>query len=247
MNFIKILRQDFLNILHNPALVFTNTLLPLILTGALGLITENGFDGNFISSYDYYGVNMMIFSVAIIAITASNAFMEERVKRGNFRIAYAPVSNTEIYLSKIISSYLLALICYSTLIPFCQFVLGLNMGGGRMIYFILLLNVFSWSGCCFGTMFCCIFKSEEQANAMMQLPVFASVFLGGILFQVHRFGNTVRILSLFSPVKWVAECSCRIIYDGNVNLLLPVITALSALSLVAIGICQILFKPEEYL
>lgn len=247
MNFIKILRQDFLNILHNPALVFTNTLLPIILIGALGFVTGSGFDKNFVSSYDYYGVNMMIFSVAIIAITAANAFMEEHVKRGNFRISYAPVTKIEIYLSKVISSYLLAAVCYGILIPFCQFVLRLNMGGNKIIYFILLLNVFSFFGCCFGAMFCCIFKSEEQANAVMQIPVFVSIFLGGVLFQVHRFGSTVRTLSLLSPVKWVAECSDQIIYDGNLHLLLPVITTLLVLSLVFLAICQMLFKPEEYL
>lgn len=246
MNFIRILRQDCLNILHNPALVFSNTLLPLILTGTLGFVTGNSFDKNFVSSYDYYGVNMMIFPVAILAITAANAFMEERVKRGNFRISYAPVGKAELYFSKILSSWLLAFVCYGILIPFCQFVLGLNMGGGRILYFMLLLDVFSFFGCCFGTMFCCIFKSEEQANSMMQLPIFASVFLGGVLFSVHRFGGLVKTLSLFSPVKWVAACSYQMIYDGNLSLLLPVVLGLSALSLVFILICQILFKPEDY-
>lgn len=247
MNFIKIFRQDFLNILHNPALIFTNTLLPLILIGALGFVTGSGFDSHFISSYDYYGVNMMIFSVGIIAITAANAFMEEHVKKGNFRISYAPVSKIEIYLSKVVSSYLLSAVCYGVLIPFCQFVLRLNMGGSQIIYFILLLNAFSFFGCCFGAMFCCIFKSEEQANAIMQIPIFAAIFLGGVLFKVHRFGDTVQTLSLFSPVKWVAECSYQIIYDGNLHLLFPVISVLFVLSLVCLAICQMLFKPEEYL
>ena len=110
MNLLRILRQDLGNIIHNPSLIFSNTILPLILIGVMGFVTKGGFGTEPVSSFDYYGVNMMIFSVSMIAITATNAFMEERVKRGNFRIAYAPVSKQEIYLSKILSSYLLSAI-----------------------------------------------------------------------------------------------------------------------------------------
>ena len=227
MRLLKILRQDLENILHNPTLIFSNTVLPLILIGVMGFVTKGGFGTELVSSFDYYGVNMLIFSVGMIAITATNAFMEEQVKRGNFRIAYAPVSKQEIYLSKILSSYLLSAVCYSVLVLGCQYILGLNMGGRNCIYFIILLNVFSFCGCCFGTMFCCI--------------------LGGVIFQIHRFGDFLNSLSLISPVKWVAACSYQIIYDNDLHLLLPVVAGLLILSLVFIGICHILFRPEDYL
>lgn len=248
MNFIKILRQDVQNILHNPALVFSNTLLPLLLIGVMGFITKGVFGTDLVSSYDFYGVNMMIFSVALlVAITTTNSFMEESVKRGNFRISYAPVSKTEIYLSKMLSTYLLTTVSYGILIPFCQYFLHFNMGGSHMFYFILLLNIFSLFSCSFGTMFCCIFRSEEQANAIMQIPVLLFSFLGGVFFQIHRFGAAVRGLSSLSPVKWVADCSYQMIYDGDAHLLVPVILALLALSFLFLCICQLLFKPEEYL
>lgn len=131
-------------------------------------------------------------------------------------------------------------------IKVCDLV-GLNMGGRNCIYFIILLNVFSFCGCCFGTMFCCIFKDEEQANGIMQIPLFLSIILGGVIFQIHRFGDFLNSLSLISPVKWVAACSYQIIYDNDLHLLLPVVAGLLILSLVFIGICHILFRPEDYL
>lgn len=247
MSFFKILRQDLENIIHNPALIFSNTLLPLILTGAMGLVTRNGFQGEPVSSFDYYGVNMMIFSVGMIAITASNAFMEERVKRGNFRIAYAPVAGTAIYLSKSVSACLLAVVCYGILIPVCQYVLGLNMGGSKMLFFILLLDGFSFYGCCFGTMFCCIFREEELANSIMQIPLFLLILLGGVIFQLHRFGGMLAQLSWISPVKWVAVCSYQMIYDQDLHLFYPVLAGLLLLSLCFLFVCHMLFKPEDYL
>lgn len=189
MRLLEILHQDLRNILHNPALILSNTVLPLILIGVIGFVTKGGFGKEFV----------------------------------------------------------LSAVCYGVLVPVCQYVLGLNMGGSSFIYFVLLLNIFGFFGCCFGTMFCCIFKEEEQANAIMQIPLFISILLGGVVFQVHRFGGIFDKLSLISPVKWVAACSYQIIYDNDLHLLWPVIAGLLTLSFTCIGICQILFKPEDYL
>ncbi|MDL2301575.1 ABC transporter permease [Lachnospiraceae bacterium OttesenSCG-928-D06] len=247
MNFLKIVKHDFINIMHNPALVISNTILPLILIAVLGFVTQNNFGTDPISAYDYQSVNMLILSVAlIVAITTSNAFMEEKVMRGNMRIAYAPVSKTEIILSKIVSSYVFVSICYGMLIPFCQYILGLNMGGSNFLWFTLLLNVFSFFECCFGAMFCCIFRSEEQANSIMQIPLFIFIFLGGILVRIHRLGTVVNMISNISPVKWVVGCSYQIIYDNDLHLMLPIIVSLASLSLICLLVCGLRFKPEEY-
>lgn len=190
---------------------------------------------------------MMIFSVGMIAITATNAFMEERIKKGNFRIAYAPIRKSELYLSKILSSYLICAICYDILVPLCQYILHLNMGGENIFYFILLLNILGFCGSCFGIMFCCIFKQEEQANAIMQIPLFIALLLGGVLFQVHRLGDFVNNIAKFSPIKWIADCSYQIIFDNNFQLFIPTCLKVLGLSVIFIFICQLLFKPEEYL
>lgn len=247
VRFIKILRQDLSNIFHNPTLIFSNTILPLVLIGVLGFITKSGFGDTPVNSFDYYGINMMIFSVGMIAITATNAFMEERIKKGNFRIAYAPIRKSELYLSKILSSYLICAICYDILVPLCQYILHLNMGGENIFYFILLLNILGFCGSCFGIMFCCIFKQEEQANAIMQIPLFIALLLGGVLFQVHRLGDFVNNIAKFSPIKWIADCSYQIIFDNNFQLFIPTCLKVLGLSVIFIFICQLLFKPEKYL
>ncbi|MCP1103199.1 ABC-2 type transport system permease protein [Aequitasia blattaphilus] len=248
MNFLKIVKYDFINILHNPALIISNTILPVVLIAVLGFVTQNNFGKEPLSAYDYQSVNMLIFSVSlIVAITTSNSFMEEKVIRGNMRIAYAPVSKMEMVLSKIVSSYIFVSICYGMLIPFCQYILGVNMGGNRCLWFALLLNAFSFFECCFGAMFCCIFRSEEQANSIMQIPLFIFIFLGGVLVSIHRLGKIVNEISYISPVKWIVRCSYQIIYDNDLHLLLSIIISLAILSLICLLICGLRFKPEEYI
>ncbi|WP_406589288.1 ABC transporter permease [Bacillus atrophaeus] len=246
MNFIRILKFDFMNILRTPALLLVNTVFPFILIATMGFVTKSNFGTSSVSSYDYYGVNMTIFAVALIAMTAANTFMEEKVRKGNIRILYAPVSKMDIYLSKLISTYLFGTISYSFILFLAQTLFQLNFGGRNLPYVMLLINIFLLFGCCFGTMFCCICKNEEQANSIMQIPVAFFVFFGGVFFGIHRLGVTVNKISNLSPVKWVSECAFRIFYDNDFSIFLPVLSSLLLASIVCIIVSQIVFKPEEY-
>ena len=246
MNFIKMVKFDFMNIIRNPMLLVINTIFPLILIGVMGFVMNNVFGSGKMSFYDYYGIKMMILVALLIAMTATNTFMEEKVKSGNSRIIYAPVSKTSIYLSKLISTYILGTISYSVLILIGQYLLHINFGGTNIIYIMVLINILALFGCSLGTMFCCLFKSEEGANSIMQIPLLLFIFFGGIIFGAHRLGNVVAKISNLSPVKWVNECAIRIIYDNDFSIYLPVLASLLIASIVCIIICQFTFKPEEY-
>ncbi|PJZ01156.1 ABC transporter permease [Bacillus vallismortis] len=246
MNLLKLITFDFMNIVRNPVLVIANTAFPFVLILVMGFVTKNSFGAGGVSSFDYYAVNMMIFAAALIAMTASNTFMEEKVKKANIRIVYAPVSTSSIYLSKILSTWIFSIIMYSVNVLLAQTVFHLNVGGQNLPYVMLLLYVFLFFGCCFGTMFCCLFKNEEQANGIMQIPIAFFVFFGGVFFGIHRFGDTVNHISLLSPVKWVTECSFRLIYDQDVSMLLPVMTGLLLASIICIAVSHVVCKPEGY-
>lgn len=246
MTFIKIVKFDFMNIIRNPMLLMVNTVFPLILILIMGFVTKNSYNASSVSSYDYYGVTMMIFTAVMIAITATNTFMEETVKRGNSRIIYAPVAKTEIYLSKLISTYVLATISYSFILFIGQYIFNINFGGKNLLYIVLLINIISLFGCSIGTMFCCILKSEEGANAVINIPIMVFVFFGGVFFPVASLGKVVEMISYASPVRWITECTFKVIYDNDFSIYLPTVLIGLAGSIICIIICQITFKPEEY-
>lgn len=246
MNFFKIVKFDFMNIIRNPALLMFNTIFPIILIGIMGFVTKSGYGGGSVSSYDYYGVTMMIFTALFIAMTATNTFMEEKVKGGNARIVYAPVSKTQIYLSKLIATYALGTISYSAILAVGQCVFGINFGGKNIFSIVVLINMLSLFGSSLGTMFCCIFKSEQGANAVMQIALFLFIFFGGLFFPVASLGRAVELISNLSPIKWITECAFRIIYDNNFGIYLPTVAILLFASIICIIICEIIFNPEEY-
>lgn len=246
MKFLRIVKFDLMNILKNPALLIVNTILPVILILIMGFITRGGYGTDFMNSYDYYGVTMMILSAMFIAMTATNAFMEESVKRGNTRIVYAPVSKTEIYMSKLVSTFILGAVSFSIIILIGQYIFGINFGRGNIFYIILLINMLSLFGCSLGVMFCCIFKSEEGANAVIQLPIMLFIFFGDSFFSISGLGKIFEEISCISPVKWVTECAFKVIYDGNFSTYLSTMIMLLLGSLLCVAVSQLLFKPEEY-
>lgn len=245
MNFIKIVKFDFMNIVRNHTLLFCNTFLPVALIWVMGFVTRNRFGGQPVSSFDYYGLNMAVLSAALVAMTATNTFMEDRVKNGNLRIIFAPVSKDEIYLAKIFSTYSLSAITYTAVLLLGQYMAGLNFGGNDVICIIILLHVFLLFGTCLGILSVCVFKSEEKANAAIQIPIALFIFFGGIFFGIHRLGPVVQTISMLSPVKWLVECGVRIIYDQDFSLFVPVVGVLFLLSVALVLICHFVFQPEE--
>lgn len=227
-------------------LVFLNTVFPLLLIGIMGLVTKGSFGAGGVSSFDYNGVVMMIFTALIISATAVNTFMEEKVKKGNMRIIYAPVSKTQIYLSKLLSTYIFGIVSYSIIIIVGQFIFHINFGGKNIGYVILLIDLFTLFGCSLGIMCCCLFKSEEGANAIDPLIVLFFVIFGGVFFPVASLGKVVENISVLSPVRWVSECAFQIIYGQDFTLFIPVTVFIIIASFIFIMICQIKFKPEEY-
>lgn len=246
MNFFKILKFDFINILKNPMLVIMNTIFPLVLFGGFGVVTKSKFGGSLISSYDFYGVATIIICGVMVAMTVTNTFMAENVKSGNIRVMYAPVSKAEIYLSKLISSYIFAVLFYSLSAIIEQYVFGSNFGGKNIVYIIILVAALTFFGCSIGTLACCILKSEEKANAITPLLAVLFIFFGGIFAPLGHFGKVMKAATCLSPVKWVTECSFMIIYNNDFSLFKLTIAILLIASIVCIGLCQITFKLEDY-
>lgn len=245
MNLLKVIKIDIVNILKNPVLVLYNTIYPLLLIGIFGVIT-NGSYGQGVTSYDYYGVTMMVFSVLYISMTTANTFMEKKIKNGNIRLIYSPTSKTTIFLSKIVSTFIFASVIFTITLIVEEKILGINLGGEDFIYIVFLLIAFNFLMCSFGAFMCCIFKSEEATNKVLSLLNLIIALLGGLFFPVESLSKAVEKISYVSPVKWITESIFKIIYDKDLSTFTPTIAICIGGSIMFIILCQITFKPEEY-
>lgn len=245
MGFGSLFKRDFINIILNPVLFFSNTVFPVLLLMVMGYLTHDGY-GSAVSSYDYYGVTLLLYTVLNVSTTAANSFMEKSIMDSNLRILYSPVSTSFIYLSKVLATFVFTSLCYIAYAIIVKLLFNVNFGGAKAPYIFIMLLLFNMLSTLIGILFCCIFKSEESTNKILSIFINISAILGGTFFQIDGLGKTAQQVSNISPLKWITKAVFRTIYDGDTSLVLPVCAIFIAASLILLLGCKLTFKTEDY-
>ena len=237
-----ITKEDLKNLFKNPMWMFYSTVFPILLIIILGFLNKDSY-GSEITSYDFYGISLMIYAVTSSGMTSANAFMEERIRKANMRIIYAPGSESVIYLSKIISSFLFALICHTFDMILLFNLFHIHVEAVPELILMLILGEFFFNA--LGVMFCCIFKTEAMANQILSIFINLFAILGGLIFPVDGYGKAVRAISYISPSKWLAKAAFGMIYDRNYTWFIPVMAGLGICILTVLIICSKTFRKED--
>lgn len=247
MTLWKLVKQDFRNLIKTPVIVTCCVIYPWLLITLFGFIFSSLYGGEGVSSYDYYGVTMMIYLIVASLTITPNTFMEKKLRQGNIRIAYAPVSRVSIYISKIISSFLFMGISFSinmTLMNYFKFV---NFGGSNFGYIIALFLVFLLFSVTLGGAVCVILKTEELTNMILSNVGSVFALLSGMFFPVDSLGDVVSKLSNLSPLKWILNVTFSVIYDNDFQNYSCIILGLICLSIIFIIVMHFNYKPEDYI
>lgn len=241
-NLFIISKADFLNLLKNPMWIFYATLFPILLVVILGSLTKDNY-GNRVTSYDYYGITLMLYSILTSGMTSANAFMEVRIKKPNMRIIYAPGNAKSIFLSKIIASFVFSFVFH--LIDIILLFMIFHIHVSAIPEILILFGLTELFSVTLGIMLCCIFKTEAMSNQILSIVINLMAIFGGLLFSLDGYGKTIRKISAISPAKWLSNTTFQMIYDHNYNSFLPTVFTLIAVILVMIGICNITFRKED--
>lgn len=244
--FLQLFKRDFLNLFFNPMWIFYSSAFPFLFVVILGFLNSGSY-GSSITSYDYYGISMMIYSVFNTSMTSANSFMEERIKKGNMRIIYSPLPKGYIYTSKIAASFVFSSFWHLVVIMLLHLTLKVNFGGHNMGWIILILLMLEVFASILGVLFCCIFKSEGTANQFLSLVITILGMLGGLFFRLDGFGPILEKISYVSPLKWIVTDIFKIIYDGDFSNYLPTVVMLIVLCLSTLLLCKKFYRTEDYI
>jgi len=242
-----LIKQDFRNLITTPVIVTVCMFYPWLLVGMFGFIFSSLYGGDGVTSYDYYGVTMILYLIISSVTVTPNTFMENKLRQGNIRIAYAPVSKVSIYMSKIISSYLFVGISFSIHMMIMNYFKIVNFGGDNFSYILVLFMVFLLFTVTLGGAVCVILKTEELTNMVLSNISSILAVLSGMFFPVDSLGKVVSNLSNLSPLKWILNSSFRIIYDNNFENYIAIIFGLILLSIASLIIMHMNYKPEDYI
>lgn len=237
-----IAKEDFINLIKNPMWIFYATIFPILLVAILGFLTKDNYGDGF-SSYDYYGITLMIYSILTSGMTSANAFMEERIKKPNMRIIYAPGNAKDIYFTKIIASFFFSGIFHFFDMVLLCLIFKIHIAAVPQI--ILLFGLAELFSVTLGIMLCCILKTEAMANQILSIVINLMAILGGLLFSLEGYGKLIRKISVLSPAKWLSHTTFQMIYDKDFSGFLQLVGLLLITIIVMIFICNITFRKED--
>lgn len=243
----KLIKRDIKNLITTPVVIMACVVYPWLLVGLFGFIFSNLYGGEGVSSYDYYGVTMMIYIIIASITITPNTFMEKKLRKGNIRIAYAPVSRISIYMSKILSSYLFMVVTVSINMTAMNYFKIADLGGDNFIYVLILFMAFLLLTVTIGGAVCVILKTEELTN--MILSNVASIFalVSGMFFPVDSLGKVASNLANLSPIKWILDSTFSLIYDNNFQNYTLIIFSLILLSMACLVVMHFNYNPEDYI
>ena len=221
--------------------------LSLAFSWLFGFIFSSLYGGEGVKSYDYYGVTMMIYIIITSITITPNTFLEKKLRQGNIRIAYAPVSKVAIYMSKILSSYLFMIITVSINMTLMNYFGLVNFGNENFIFVLGLFWAFLLFTVTIGGAVCVIIKEEELTNIILSNIATVFAILSGMFFPVDSLGKVVSSIANLSPIKWIVDLSFSVIYDNNFQNYTAIILGLISLSIVSLIVMHFNYKPEDYI
>lgn len=241
-NLNTIVREDLINLIKNPMWLFFAALFPLLMWLLMGFMTRSSYGHSF-TSFDYYRVAIMIYSAFYSGTISANAFLEERIKKPNMRIIYAPGHARNIFLSKIIASFLF---CFSFhAVDICVMALLFPTRTVHSVFLLLFVALSDLFAVTFGILLCCIVKQEGVTNQIQSILINILAFFGGVFFPLAGMGAFIRSLSLLSPIKWIVTDLFRLLYDNNFQHVSATIILLLAGTAAMILLCHLTFRKED--
>lgn len=245
--FWTLFKQDLMHLLKSPGILAMFLLFPTLVTALMGFLFENLYHSELVSSYDFYGVTMVIFVAMMGSTVPANAFLNNRIRNVNTRIFYSPVSRISIYSSKIIACFLFMGTCITLNILFFNTTSFVNFGDDNIFYIILLMLNFTLFLTLLSSAICVTLHSEELTNVVLSNSMSVLSFLSGIFFPIASLGVIFEKIASFSPFKWTVDCVFQLIYDGSSMQYWWIMLGLIVISLLLVLIVHRNYRPEDYI
>ena len=168
---LTIMKQDTMNLLKNKPIMMYLLIYPIVLILITGFVFGSIFSDDILTSYDYYGVTMMIYLSMATVIILPELLFGSNVKYANYRIVYSPIPRYKIYLSKLIVAISISYLILAFYMLIFNSTGVVNYGKSNIAYSLLLdlaLVIFSIT---FGGAFCVLLKSEDIVTKILNLVI----------------------------------------------------------------------------
>ena len=221
-----------------------NIIFPAILIGLLGVLGRNGSYGG-ITSYQYYGVVMIPFSILMAVITVAYAGKDDAFAKTAERILVAPVSSNMLVMVKVISCSI-AIFLYSMLLYLAvSWIVGFSWK--YLIHVGILFLTLSFCVAAIGTHVAVGMKNFLFLKNALNIPIMLFAVLGGIFFRIGTLHPVAAFALDLSPLRWINRCLFMLLYDDTASLWMHINLVLLAAGILFTCMAILKFKKGEYI
>lgn len=222
-----------------------NLIFPLLVTGLIGALTRKVFN-NGVSSYQYYTIVLIPFSIAFGLVTAIYAAKDDAYAKTAIRILITPIEAKTIVFCKVITCTfiftILATVCFGVLALITKMPLSGQAYGSILLFCICFSFVMSAIGTWIGLST----ESFLKVKNIVMIPVAIFASIGGTFYPFRSSEGLFNEIICHSPFYLINKAYFMQIYDHNGSLLVKI----SMISLL-FGICFTVlsiknFNREEY-
>ncbi|MFA9377434.1 MAG: ABC transporter permease [Lachnotalea sp.] len=222
-----------------------NIIFPLIMIWLLGLICKEMFSKESITSYQYYGVVLVPFSMFMAIVTAAYGGKDDAYANTAERILVAPVSVIIIVVSKIIAQIIVITSCSLFVFGFSTVVWDV----WSISYFLpisLLYISISFMIASIGTYIGLGMKNFMKIKNLLNVPIVLFALLAGCFYRFGTLHKGLQFVIDLSPLTWANRSIFMMMFDDNRIILYIVCGIFNIVGLIFTMIAIIFFKKEEY-
>ena len=232
--------KDFFIIIYN--IVF-----PLLLILLLGYLATNFFKGDSsVTSNDYYTLVQIPFYLLASIITVVYVAKDESLYKTAYRFIIAPIDNSAIVLSKILSCTIVIWICSAVNLLILRLLLGVNFGSSTPII-LLMFFVETFMASAIGIYLGICTKNFRIVQGILNIPLNIFGLLGGSFFPVGSLGDNFEKITYISPFTWINKGLIAAVYDNDIKILLYSIVVTLFVAVVFSVLSVVSFKKEAFL
>lgn len=240
-----LLRYDLKRRSKDSFLIGYNIIFPIIMIVLLGYLLQGSY-GRAFTSYQYYSIVLLPFSVAMAMISAAYAGKDEAYHRTAPRLLFAPVPKRWIVLAKLISCTIIISICNVIVLLFAGVVYQLPVLK-VLLPVTLLLTSETFCICAIGLFIGLGMKHFILIKNFLNIPICVAGILGGAFYPIGTLNPKFNFLIKLSPLTWINRSIFLTLYDNSTVLLWRVAGFSMLTGIIFIIIAIKLFKKEEFI
>ncbi len=198
----------------------------------------------FPSSLDYYGVVMIVNTIAFGIVMGPSLINYDRKRRASLRMSLTPTNPFVFFTAKLVCSFIMSIVQIAVVVVSSRLLLGVTFGPNPLLV-IGVLMLFAIAANAFGVMLGYLFSNIGITRMIIFMAAFFFNYFGGSYMQyLYVDDNTLNIMKKF-PLYYINRAMVEVTTTGSSSVLSTAILIISVMFLISVPLGALIYSRKE--